>query len=237
MKEGYPIVRPPLPAGVRLDENVYVKMRDGVKIAVDIYRPAAEGRYPALLSMSPYIKEIQQWPPVLTHSIEAGATSFFVSKGYVHVIAQIRGTGFSQGQWNLFDIKEQRDGYDLVEWIAQQPWCDGNVGMHGDSYFAIIQYLVAAQKPPHLKCIVPYDGWTDLYRDFCYQGGSTMPGLLVCGCLIRFFSVVCGQGLLRENFLRPICLLIWLLTLTMVRTGGRDPHWQNLTRSMYLCLA
>ncbi len=171
-------VRGPLPSGVKLDENVYVTMRDGVKIAVDVYRPEAEGHYPGLLSMSPYIKEIQQQPPELSHSIEAGATHFFVPRGYVHVIAQVRGTGLSQGRYNFLDIKEQQDGHDLVEWIAQQPWCDGNVGMLGDSYFAMIQYLVASQKPPHLKCIVPYDGLTDPYRDFCYQGGLFRRGFL-----------------------------------------------------------
>ncbi len=167
----YPTLRGPLPAGVKLEENVYVTMRDGVKIALDIYYPEAEGRYPAILGMSPYIKEIQQQPPGISHNIEAGATSFFVPKGYVHVIAQVRGTGLSQGQWNLYDIKEQQDGYELVEWIARQPWCDGNVGMLGDSYFAMIQYLVALQKPPHLKCLVPFDGGIDIYRELCYPGG------------------------------------------------------------------
>jgi predicted acyl esterase len=171
MGNSYPTVRGPLPSRVKLDENIYVTMRDGAKIAIDVYGPEADGPYPGLLSMSPYIKEIQQQPPELSHSIEAGATHFFVPRGYVHVVAQVRGTGLSQGQYNFLDIKEQQDGYDLVEWIAQQPWCDGNVGMLGDSYFAMIQYLVAAQKPPHLKCIVPYDGLTDPYRDFCYQGG------------------------------------------------------------------
>jgi uncharacterized protein len=171
MKKGFPTVRGPLPAGVRLEENVHVAMRDGVKIAVDVYRPLVEGRFPALFSMSPYIKEIQLQPPELSHDIEAGDTGFYVPRGYVHVIAQIRGTGLSQGQYRFLDTKEQQDGYDLVEWIARQPWCDGNVGMIGDSYFAMIQYLVAAQQPPHLKCIVPYDGATDPYRDICYQGG------------------------------------------------------------------
>jgi predicted acyl esterase len=146
-------------------------MRDGVKLAVDIYSPESGGRYPALLSMAPYIKEIQQHPPQFSHSIEAGATGFFVPKGYVHVIAQTRGSGLSQGQWNFLDTKEQQDGYDLVEWMAEQPWCNGNVGMIGDSYWAWIQYLVAAQRPPHLKCIAPHDGGTDMYRDTFYQGG------------------------------------------------------------------
>ncbi len=171
MQRRYLTARGPLPSGVKLDENIYVTMSDGIKIAVDIYHPEIEGRFPALLSMSPYIKEIQQQPPELSHDIEAGATGFFVPKGYVHIVAQIRGTGFSQGQYNFLSAREQQDGYEMVEWIAKQSWCDGNVGMMGDSYFAMIQYLIAAQQPPHLKCIAPFDGCTDPYRNFCYQGG------------------------------------------------------------------
>jgi len=159
------------PPGVKVDENVYVTMRDGVKIAVDVYLPEKEGRYPALLSMSPYMKEIQQEQPMWSHSIEAGATGFFVPKGYAHVIVQIRGCGLSQGQWNLLDYKEQEDGYDIVEWIAQQPWCDGNVGMIGDSYFGWSQYYTAAQQPPHLKCLCFMDATVDQYRDVFYPGG------------------------------------------------------------------
>jgi predicted acyl esterase len=166
------IVKPALPPlGVKLDENVYVTMRDGIKVAVDIYRPEADGKYPCLFSTSAYMKSVQQHPPQYTHMIEAGATDFFVPRGYVHVIAQARGTGYSQGRYGFLDKDEQQDGYDLIEWIARQPWCDGNVGMIGDSYFAMIQYLIAALNPPHLKCIVPYDGCTDFYRDFTYQGG------------------------------------------------------------------
>lgn len=162
--------KPSLP-GVKLDENVYVAMRDGIKLAADVYLPQSPGRYPALLSMAPYIKDIQQQPPGWSHSIEAGATGFFVPHGYVHVICQNRGSGLSQGQWNFLDIKEHEDGYDMVEWVANQPWCNGNVGMLGDSYWAWTQYLVAAQRPPHLKCIVPHDGGTDMYRDTFYKGG------------------------------------------------------------------
>ena len=171
MQTNYPIVRPPLPPGIKLEPNVYVTMRDGVKLAVDIYRPEKEGRYPGLLALGPYIKELQQYPPQLTHSIEAGATSFFVPKGYVHIIASVRGTGFSQGQYNYYDPKQGEDGRDLVEWVSRQPWCDGNVGMIGDSYFTKMQYATAALQPAPLKCIVPYDGGTDQYRDVAYQGG------------------------------------------------------------------
>ena len=171
MTSNFAIQRPDLGRDIKLDKNVRIEMRDGILLAADIYRPNLEGLYPALLSMSPYIKEMQQLPPGLSHSIEAGATSFYVSQGYAHIIASIRGTGFSQGQYNYYDMKEQQDGYDLVEWIAGQPWCNGNVGMIGDSYFGKIQYLVAAQQPPNLKCIVPYDAGTDQYRDVAYKGG------------------------------------------------------------------
>lgn len=163
---------PPVPvAGIEVDADVYVTMRDGVRLAVDIYRPEQDGRYPALLSLSPYNKEIQRKPPHWSHAIESGATSFYVPKGYVHVIAQGRGGGLSQGQWRWFDEKERTDGYDLIEWIAAQPWCSGAVGMIGDSYWSWSQYIAAASQPPHLKCICQCDATTDLYRDACYQGG------------------------------------------------------------------
>ena len=168
-----------------VEKNVYVEMRDGIKLACDIYRPDAEGRFPALLGMSPYGKDIQalKLPPKPRHksewgTIEAGDTEFFVSRGYVHVINDVRGTGYSEGKYDICQMKEQEDGYDLVEWIAQQPWCNGNVGMLGISYFALIQYLVAAQQPPHLKAIFPHDGWTDMYRDVSHQGGILMHGWL-----------------------------------------------------------
>lgn len=159
------------PPGATLDENVYVTMRDGVRLSADVYRPQAGGRYPALLSLSPYSKDIQQQPPQFSHAIESGATGFYVAHGYVHVVAQGRGAGRSQGQWRWFDDKERTDGHDLIEWIATQPWCDGNVGMIGDSYWSWSQYFAAAAQPPHLRCICQCDGTTDLYRDACYPGG------------------------------------------------------------------
>ncbi len=165
-------LRSPVPEDhVQMTENLRVPMRDGVTLCVDVYAPKSGGPFPVLLSLSPYSKDIQQNPPQWSHAIESGATGFYVSHGYIHVIAQVRGCGLSQGQWQWFDEKERTDGYDLVEWIAAQSWCDGNVGMIGDSYWSWSQYFVAAAQPPHLRCICQCDATTDLYRDACYPGG------------------------------------------------------------------
>jgi predicted acyl esterase len=84
------------------------------------------------------------------------------------VIPDIRGIGKSEGevtaQWG-------KDGYDLIEWIAEQPWCNGNVGMVGMSAFAMSQYIIAAEQPPHLKAVFPFEGVTDYYRHFYFHGG------------------------------------------------------------------
>ena len=175
--------------GMTVDRSVHVKMRDGIRLACDVYRPDADGRFPALLSMSPFGKEIQLLnPPSQPRAkaewgtLEAGHTEFWVSRGYVHVINDVRGSAGSEGHYDICQIKEQEDGYDLVEWIAQQPWCDGNVGMLGTSYIGFIQYLVAAQQPPHLKAIFPWDAWGDMYRDISHQGGILLHGWLPTFC-------------------------------------------------------
>ena len=157
-------IKPKLPPGIVMEENVYITLRDGIKVVADIYRPAKEGKYPALVSTSGYLKSAQLWPPELNLSIEAGQTQFFVPRGYVHIIYSARGSGLSQGQYNWYDTVEQQDGAEVIEWAARQSWCNGNVGMLGDSYFGRIQFLVAAQQPPHLKCIAPFNGSMDDYR-------------------------------------------------------------------------
>ena len=163
----------------RVEKNVRVAMRDGVRLCVDIYRPEAGGRFPALLGASPYSKDVQKLPVPESPTdreagnggIEAGDSDYFVSRGYVHVIADARGTGHSEGAYRVYSLKEQQDGHDLVEWMAGEPWCDGNVGMLGSSYFGIYQLLTAAQQPPHLKAIAPVDTATDAYRHRAYHGG------------------------------------------------------------------
>ena len=173
---------------VAVEKRMRAPMRDGVHLSVDVFRPESEERFPALLAYSPYWNEGQYLPvppgnphPTATwgnFAIECGDSEYFATRGYAHVIANVRGTGESEGEYQLMGPLEQSDGYDLVEWIASQPWCDGNVAMVGVSYFSWIQYLVAAQKPPHLRAISPLEGATDYYRDVCYRGGILSLGFL-----------------------------------------------------------
>ncbi|MCK5756068.1 MAG: CocE/NonD family hydrolase, partial [Mycobacterium sp.] len=137
---------------LRHEHNVAVPVRDGVSLMADVHRPDAEGRFPVLVAASPYPRQIQNLGAPMGF-IEAGNTDFWVSRGYVHVIANVRGTGGSGGEFGFFDAAERRDMHDLVEWAATQPWCDGNVGMIGISYFAMAQLEAAVERPPHLKAI------------------------------------------------------------------------------------
>jgi predicted acyl esterase len=163
--------------GVKVERDIYVPMRDGVRLAINVFRPNASGKYPALLAMSGYGKEEMEllMPPqplnksaVWDGNIEAGDFNDIVPRGYVHIIGDVRGTARSEGQ---FPGPEGRDCYDLIEWIAQQPWCNGNVGMVGYSYFSMIQMKTAIEQPPHLKCIAVSHVIADNYRDLAYSGG------------------------------------------------------------------
>ena len=156
--------RPPQYAGMVAERDVMVPMRDGVRLCVDIFRPDTDEPLPALLAFAIYNKDLQapevagtvppqpSWSSAWCGPQEAGDTKFLVSRGYVHVIGMPRGVGKAEGGGS-----REWDSYDLIEWIAAQPWCDGAVGMVGISGFGAEQVHVARQRPPHLKAIFPFD--------------------------------------------------------------------------------
>ena len=162
-KADYDIVYPnPTPAGVSLEKNVYATMRDGVKMALDIYQPVqGKGPWPAILAYSPFQKE---------RFFESPKPAFYCLHGYVCVQATERGSGFNEGKFIFHGTAAAQDGYDLVEWIAGQPWCNGNVAMMGASGYGVMQWLTAPLNPPHLKALVVL-ATTDNYRGLCYPGG------------------------------------------------------------------
>jgi predicted acyl esterase len=156
-----------------VDVDVGIVMRDGVRLSARVYRPAAPGRYPVLLAASPYQHETDSLP----HSTlflwrEVGPYQWYVeAQGYVIVHVDVRGTGLSQGTYKFIDSTEQQDLYEVVEWCGSQPWSNGRVGGYGQSYYCWSQWFMAIVNPPSLKCIVPYDGAVDIYRDVMYHGG------------------------------------------------------------------
>lgn len=146
------------------EKDVMIEMRDGVHLCGDIYRPDVNEKVPALLSFGIHNKEMlgpdmfknvptqPAWSTLWIGNIEGGDTTYFVTRGYAHVVVNPRNIGKSEN--GPFSMTDQ---YDVIEWIAAQDWCDGNVGMMGISNFAANQFMAAATQPPHLKAIFPFD--------------------------------------------------------------------------------
>ncbi len=192
----------PIPGGLLIEKDVMVTMLDGVRLACNVVRPDKPGKFPVIMSMTPYGKD--QTPPAfkadgsplpttyanfidriyahgvdLGHmkismlaSFEAPDPAFWVANDYVVVIVDRRGGFKSQGKL-LSMAQEGDDLSQMIEWAATQEWSSGNVGLIGVSALARDQYYAASKQPPppHLKAIVPWEGFSDSYRDSGFWGG------------------------------------------------------------------
>jgi uncharacterized protein len=202
-----------VPPNVHVDWNLPVKVRDGTTLRVNVFRPDEPGTYPVIMSAHPYGKDriparsrsgraanlqyrmFPQPEPVSFSawtSWEAPDPGVWVPRGYVVVNADLRGGGTSEGSGDLFSDEEAQDYYDLIEWAGVQPWSNGRVGLDGVSYLCMSQYKVAALNPPHLAAICPWEGFSDLYRDFVRPGGSREDG----------FSIIWSKGTSKVARLR-----------------------------------
>lgn len=150
-----------------IEQDILIRMRDGVNIAVDVYRPTEPGLYPALYASGPFPHASQSIPD----NSYTGPVAWYVNQGYAYVLASTRGTGLSEGQFEFLARDEQQDHYEIIEWIAEQEWSNGTIAGAGSSYYATSQWLMAIQNPPHLSCIAPFNGVPDTYRDWAYPGG------------------------------------------------------------------
>jgi predicted acyl esterase len=170
--------------GIICEQDVGVKMRDGCTIYCDIYRPKYETRkIPVIISWSWFGKRpgdgMSEWqimgvPPGTVSKLakfESPDPAYWCYQGYAVANVDARGAGHSEGDVHQFGTKDAEDGYDFIEWIAGQHWCNSKVGMSGNSGVAIHQYHIAAQQPPHLTCIAPWESTTDIYRESIYEGG------------------------------------------------------------------
>jgi hypothetical protein len=176
---------------MRIDWNVPITMDDGLVLRADVYRPMAEGAYPAILSYGPYAKGLafqdgypDQWERMVAQhpDVAAGSTNKYqswevvdpekwVPEGYVCVRVDSRGAGCSPGFIDHFSPRETKDFYNCIEWAGVQPWSNGKVGLNGISYYGINQWQVASLQPPHLAAICIWEGAADWYRDMTRHGG------------------------------------------------------------------
>ncbi|MFN7998602.1 MAG: CocE/NonD family hydrolase [Bryobacteraceae bacterium] len=148
---------------IQMERDVLARMRDGVILRADVFRPSTEGRFPVLLQRTPYNKA----------NYNANGAPFAIraaSQGYVVVLQDVRGRFASDGEWYPFR-HELEDGYDTVEWAATLPYSNGRVGMMGWSYLGVTQLFAALAQPPHLECLYPVVTACDYYDEWTYRGG------------------------------------------------------------------
>jgi uncharacterized protein len=156
---------------VIVQRNVPVRMRDGVTLRADVYRPDAIGKYPVLLKRTPYNKLDGDGVYAAEFDWQAA------SHGYVVIVQDCRGRFSSEGKW--YPLKyEGQDGYDTVEWAANLPYSTGRIGMFGDSYFGATATLAALANPPHLAGIFVVFPASDYGGGFAYEGGAFLQGLM-----------------------------------------------------------
>ena len=174
-----------------LDKDVGIDMRDGAVLRANVFRPAAEGRFPVIMTLGPYGKDVhisqfmsEAWealkrrhPQILEASsckylaFETPDPERWVPDGYIVVKVDSRGAGKSSGRLDVNSPAEFRDFHDAIEWAGVQPWSNGKVGLLGISYYAAGQWMIASLRPSHLAAILPWQGASDFYRDRTRQGG------------------------------------------------------------------
>lgn len=157
-----PVFSTPAAAQVRAEYGVMIPLRDGVRLASDVWRPETPGRHPVLLARTPYMRtglHLVQW------------ARYFAARGYAVVVQDTRGRGDSDGTFEFF-AGDGRDGYDVIEWLAKQPWSNGRVGTFGLSYLGTVQWLAAKERPPHLACMAPTAPGGRWFDEIPYLGGA-----------------------------------------------------------------
>ena len=176
----------PLQSDIVFEKDVAVTLRDGVTIYVDVLRPTGTATVPVVVAWSPYGKSQGTAPSVTSLfamiGIDNGAVSglekfegpdpaYWCAQGYAICNPDPRGIAQSEGDSAMFGRQEGKDCQDVIEWLAGRDWCNGKVAMSGTSYLAISQWFTAAEQPPHLAAINPWEGLSDVYRDLVMRGG------------------------------------------------------------------
>jgi putative CocE/NonD family hydrolase len=171
-----------------VDRNVAARMRDDALLYADVYRPAGPGPFPVLLTRTPYDKAGSGVNPFIIRAATAG---------YAVVVQDVRGRFTSDGTFTTF-VNERQDGFDTLDWLVRQPWCDGQIGMFGGSYVGLTQWQAAMSGHPALKAIVPYVTASNYHHGWVYQGGAFELGFNLSWTM----SVLSLNTALRGNGMR-----------------------------------
>lgn len=211
-KEGYRA----LACDLIMDKDTPVKMRDGITLYADVFRPTDESKkYPLILCYTPYGKidppnyytgyvnnaNIDLSKLTGLETFEGPQPDSVIMNGYALAVVDARGSTNSEGDMLYYGYQEGQDIYDAIEYLAQMDWCSGEVGMMGNSWLAICQYFAAAQQPPHLKAIAPWEGLSDLLHDCMIRGGVCSPGFsLGINSQMRYNDKPENQGMIENAY-------------------------------------
>jgi predicted acyl esterase len=211
----------PINVGVIFERDLAVPMRDGVILSANLFRPTDGTRAPVVMSVTPYGKDRRR-DRLITFfmrmsgvrfgkikvsrftGFEAPDPLFWVRNGYAVMQTDARGMHNSQGHAGVLTDRDAEDYYDVIEWAASQPWCDGGVALSGVSYLAMSQWRAAALRPPHLKAIIPWEAVSDLYRELAFHGGIPETGFVPTWWKKRMMSGRNKQFDFAEDFLAEI---------------------------------
>ena len=182
---------------VIVEKNIEIPMRDGIILRADLYRPEGAdqpgGAVPGIVTRTPYDKEMSGAGVV---AVMPSALKL-AERGYAVVVCDCRGRYASEGEFKPFH-QEGADGYDTLEWVAAQPWCDGNTAIYGPSYVGATTMLATRERPPSLRCAIPIITADDYYDGWTYQGGAFQLGFIGL-----WGSGLAATGYLQQDHARP----------------------------------
>jgi len=251
LTKGVTVTEPP--AGFAIQRDAEIITCDGTILRANVCRPSDDKPHPVILCAHPYGKDalprrrggrwtysiqyymLRQPDPITFSALtgwEAPDPVWWVAEGFTVVNADLRGCGRSEGVSRLLSRQEAEDVYDVVQWAAEQPWSDGRVVMLGVSYLAISQYGTASLRPPALRAICPWEGFTDIYRDFAFPGGIREDGFMRIWSAMLRRSIRQSYDLqkmqtehpLRDDFWRSLVPDLSAIDVPMLVCGSFSDH-------------
>ena len=223
--------------GILCDQDVCIELRDGTKMYADIYRPKTDEPVPVIVSWGPFGKRpsegMDEWklmgvPPKTVSTMakfESADPAYWCRYGYAVANCDPRGVGHSEGNVSNFGVQDGRDGADFIDWVGKQPWCNGNVGMFGNSGVGMVQWKIAAEQPEHLTCIAVWEGTGDMYRESFAPGGIPNP----------IFNDTITNTVAAKNYVEDGCNMLAEHPLLDAYWESKIPRWKDIKVPAYIC--